>query len=322
MRILWSLLALLVSVLLAAPAAADIRDDARALALEGIRLLDADQPEKALVKLEQAESTFHAPPHLLYIARAQRRLGRLVDAHRTLVKVMAEDVLEQAPPAFKKAKQDAAVEATDLATKVPSLSIEVVGGSRPISIAVDGTPIPAAHLTFPVAVVAGPHEVAASDGEGRRVTKTIEASTAGAKVPVVIDFDAAASSEVPLGPDPEPNGNDGVEPGGGFPIVGTVLISLGAAALVGGVITGALTLSEAGDIKASCNQNICPPDLEADADGAKTLGNLSTGLFIAGGVVAAAGVVVLVVELSGDDDTEPDLALRFRPGGLSLSGRF
>ncbi len=322
MRILRLLLALLVSMLLVVPAAADVRDDARELALEGIRLLDADQPEEALVKLEQAESTFHAPPHLLYIARAQRRLGRLVDAHRTLVKVMAEDVLDGAPPAFAKAKQDAVVEATDLATKVPSLTIEVTGGARPISVAVDGTPIPSSHLSYPVAVVAGAHEVVASDGEGRRRSKTVEASTAGVKVAVVLDFDAATPSELPVGPDPEPTGDVHVSSDGSFPIVGTILISLGAAAIVGGAITGALTLTEAGDIKESCNQNVCPPDLEDDADGAKTLGHLSTGLFIAGGVVAAAGIVVLVVELSEGDDDAPELGLQVRPGGMSLVGRF
>ena len=321
MRIFRQVLAVLVVLLLAPSASADVRDDARALALEGIRLLDAGEAEDALAKLEQAESTFHAPPHLLYIARAQRRLGRLVDAHRTLVKVMAEDVLDGAPPAFQKARQDAVVEATDLISKVPSLSIEVSGGTRPISVAVDGAPIPVSHLSFPVAVVAGSHEVVGNDGDGRRVSTSVEASAAGVKVPVFLDFAAPASSEEPTpGLSPEPGGDDEAVLGS-FPVVGTVLISVGAAALVGGVITGALTLTEADDIKQSCNQNVCPPELEADADNAKTVGNLSTGLFIAGGIVAAAGVAVLIVELNAAED-EPEVGLQIRPGGLSLVGRF
>jgi len=320
MRIFRQVLAVLVVLLLAPSASADVRDDARALALEGIRLLDAGEAEDALAKLEQAESTFHAPPHLLYIARAQRRLGRLVDAHRTLVKVMAEDVLDGAPPAFQKARQDAVVEATDLISKVPSLSIEVSGGTRPISVAVDGAPIPVSHLAFPVAVMAGSHEIVGNDGAGRRVSTSVEASAAGVKVPVLLDFAAPASDEPAPGPSPEPGGDDEVALGS-FPVVGTVLISVGAAALVGGAITGALTLTEADDIKQSCNQNVCPPELEADADSAKTLGNLSTGLFIAGGIVAAAGVAVLIVELNAAED-EPEVGLQIRPGGLSLVGRF
>ena len=36
----------------------------------------------------------------------------------------------------------------------------------------------------------------------------------------------------------------------------------------------------------------------------------------------AAGVAVLIVELTGGDETEPEVGLEIRPGGMSVVGRF
>jgi len=310
---------MLLLVLNASPVRADVRDDARALALAGIRLLEAGKPEEAIAKLELAESTFHAPPHLLYIARAQRRMGRLVDAHRTLVRVMAEDLLSEAPDAFKKAQRDAAVEATDLISKVPSLVIEIDDGTAPYTAAVDGYKVTSAELEYPVAVDdTGRHEVVVTDAEGNvEAVGGIDAVTPGTRVAVAVRYLGEAPPDTPLS-----DSEGGVADGGGrFPVLGTVILSLGVAGLIGGAVTGALTLSEAKDIKASCVDDVCPTALEDDADSAKTLGNVSTGLCIAGGIVAAAGLAVLVVELTNEDDLG-ELGVLVGPGSLALIGRF
>ncbi|MEM1030251.1 MAG: hypothetical protein AAGN82_07875 [Myxococcota bacterium] len=314
----------------ASPASADVRDEARTLAREGIAELQAGAPEAALAKLQQAEAKFHAPTHLLYIGRAQRALGRLVAAHRTLVRVMREPILPDAPPAFERAKRDAVVEATDLAAKVPSLDIEVTGGEAPVSVTVDGEVVSAALLAFPVAVAAGTHEVKATDGAGRTARRIVEAPAPGATLPVTLDLEPPAvvpspppsPSAPPSAPGPRADEGAG---SGDFPVFGTLLLSLGGAGLIGGAVTGALTLGEADDIKSSCDGNSCPPELEAEADDARRLGDVSTGLFIAGGVVAAAGITVLIIELSGSDDDAggaPEVALHLRPGGVVFHGRF
>jgi hypothetical protein len=120
---------------------------------------------------------------------------------------------------------------------------------------------------------------------------------------------------------------------GKFPLrtVGFVTAGVGAAALVGGVVTGLLARSAESDAKDACNGKICPTSAESDFDSASSLATMSNVFFIGGGVLAAAGVGMIV--FGGDSGAEAPRAaavprLRLTPvvtareAGLFATGRF
>ena len=63
------------------------RATARDAANNGRAAFDAGKYEKAIDYLSRAEHLVHSPSHLLFMARAQAKLGRLVAAHETYLKI-------------------------------------------------------------------------------------------------------------------------------------------------------------------------------------------------------------------------------------------
>src|SRR5436190_24014691 len=79
------------------------RATARDAANSGRSAFEAGQYEKAIDSFSRAESLVHAPPHLLFLARSQAKLGRLIGAHETYLKITRETLKPNAPKAFSDA---------------------------------------------------------------------------------------------------------------------------------------------------------------------------------------------------------------------------
>src|SRR5690349_19476001 len=75
---------------------------ARALATQGAEALNNKKYAESLDLVTRAESIFHAPVHVLMIARAQAGLGKLVAAQESYLKVIREELAANAPAAFKR----------------------------------------------------------------------------------------------------------------------------------------------------------------------------------------------------------------------------
>ena len=150
--------------LAAEPLASDQdRDSARSLAREGIALYQQGRHEKAIGRLRSAEKLFHAPTHLLYMARAHAKLGRLLEAHRLYLDVVVENIPNYAAPAFHKAQASARKELEALSDKVPGVLISVTGAPLDqIEVTVDGTAVAVARLPHGVALEPGEHHIEAS----------------------------------------------------------------------------------------------------------------------------------------------------------------
>ena len=104
-----------------------------------------------------------------------------------------------------------------------------------------------------------------------------------------------------------------------------IVMGVGAAAMIGGVVTGVLFLDEEEGYREVPQSAADVADRDAHRESAETLALTTNILFIAGGAVAAAGVVWLVVELAGgggSGESETVLAPWVGPqtAGLSLSG--
>lgn len=110
--------------------------------------------------------------------------------------------------------------------------------------------------------------------------------------------------------------------------LGIAFTGVGAGVLVGGFVVGALAQSKWSDAKDACGgSTTCTTQEDLDranvlADSARTRGNISTALVIAGGAVAAGGLVLWLTA------PKQERAVALAPGagsataGLSLVGHF
>ena len=98
---------------------------ARQMATQGIQYYQQGKHAEALDLLQRAEQLYDAPVHLIYIARTQMALGKLVEASETYRRLVRTDLAAGAPQAFKDAVADAQKELQQLEPKIPSLRIEV-----------------------------------------------------------------------------------------------------------------------------------------------------------------------------------------------------
>lgn len=292
---------------------------ARELANAAFEKFSAGQFADALGRFEAAERIYHAPPHVLFIARCHAKLGHLLEARDRYVALLNEDMPVAAPREFRQAKKSATAELTALLARIPTVQIEVAGGpAEGVEVTVDDKP--AGDISQPVAVSVGQHRIAARAqgyAESRQSVEVVEGARASVTLALVLAGDT-----------PPAGGDRGTEPsGGGGSLVGPlVVLGVGAAGLVVGAVTGAMALGKSSDLADACPVRTgCPAEFQSIEDDARTLGTVSTIGFIAGGVGVAGGVTWLLLELMGGSDEAGDTEARLQPfaqgpvGGLRLS---
>lgn len=114
-------------------------------------------------------------------------------------------------------------------------------------------------------------------------------------------------------------GGEGIGGGGetppddGIGAGGPVLLGIGAAALIGGVVAGVLHSSSKSDYEDTPVTRENVDDVRGYLDSAQRRGRAATALFIAGGVVAATGLIWLLVDAMGGDSEADDTSARLRP---------
>lgn len=147
--------------LAAGPTFAD-REAARALSGKGYEAFEAGQYRKAIDLFRQAEARFHAPPHLLYIGRAQFKLGELMAAAATFRRILDEKLAADAPGPFREAQASARAEHDEVEVLIPSVTISPEGEIPQGTVfTVDGHPLDAAALARPVRLDPGVHVITA-----------------------------------------------------------------------------------------------------------------------------------------------------------------
>ncbi|RLB57976.1 MAG: hypothetical protein DRI90_17310 [Deltaproteobacteria bacterium] len=322
-------LLLLLAVLLATtgvahaqPSDAD-RATARALYVEGQKALAAGDFQAAADKFLRGESLFHAPTMLVGLARAYVGLGKYVGAMESYNKVIREELPEKAPKAFVTAVEEAKNEVVGLDEKIGWVTISVDGPSDPVVMLDDGE-VSVASLGVKRAVNPGDHLVKVT-AAGYLPAQQEFSIGAGATQEVALTLEAA-----PEGATESPGGGDGTgsaADGSTLRLVGFIGLGLGGAGLVLGAITGGLAIGKHGDLSDSCIDGSCPPDQQDNLDSYETMGTMSTIGFIAGGVLAATGLVLVLVAPSGDGDgadqaSSPVLTTTVGLGQLSATLRF
>jgi hypothetical protein len=191
-----------------AQSAAD-KATAREVATEGIKLYRAGKYADALDRLRRAQALYDAPVHLLYIARAQSKLGQLVEASENYRLLVRYKLPDGAPDAWVTAVSDGQKELAELEPRIPKLRV-VTEPAAPddAKLTIDGANVSVAVIGISRAINPGKHHVevqasgrapAAADvelAEGESKDVTVKLGPAGAETTAT----AAATSAAPSTP--------------------------------------------------------------------------------------------------------------------------
>jgi hypothetical protein len=323
------------------------RAAARAAANSGRAAFDQGNFAQAVDYFTRAESLLHAPTHLLYLARAQTKLGHLVDAHENYSRILHEEVGPASPDAFKHAHADAEKEAAALEPRLASITVSVSGpSSAGLHVQMDDKELPAAMVGIAIPADAGAHSFKASadnaasepvsitlkEGEQQTVTLTLtpHAPSQAAARPAL----QASGATEPTSPP-----TDSARPASGKRIAGYVALGVGVVGVGVGsyfAIKSASSRKDASNAYASCQSALMSTSCSSAAapssaanvqhldSNASSQRNIAFAGFIGGGVALAAGVTLLV--LDGHSSTKSETAAHVTPvvglGSLGLVGSF
>jgi hypothetical protein len=276
----------------------EARASARAAATQGLHALQEGRYKDALDLCTRAEALMHAPTHLLLIARAQTKLGHLVEAQEAYIKIVREHLAPNAPRAFVDAQATASDEQSALTPRVPTLKVDVEGGSASdVQITLDGAPLPSALVGMASPVNPGSHTLAVASGsataepvtvtvaEGTKqsVTLTLKATPIAAEAPAQAPAPARTTTPAPP-PPPRP----------GLAVAGWVVVGVGVVGLVAGTVFVVKNHAERNDASALCEPSGCPESkraqissFDSEADSASALSWVSYGAGAAGLVTGA-----------------------------------
>jgi hypothetical protein len=301
---------------------------ARAAATEGAKAFQEGRWQDAVDLFTRAESLVHAPPHLLFLARAQVKLGRLVAARELYNKILREPLAGDAPPAFLTAREAAEAEIETIEPRLARLTIKVEGASeKPVTVTMDGRPVASALIGVSAPADPGKHELSAT-AEGFIAKPQTVTLAEGGQGQVLLSLVPDPNYKPPAPPPgdapaaaPASSGMASAPPVGSEPQATSLAVPAYTAFGVGAVGLGAGILftlqssskrSDADDAFATCQaagDGDCRENdpsagevvsLEDDAKSAQTLATIG---YIVGGVGVAAGVTLLILDGSGGSES-------------------
>lgn len=308
---------------------------ARALAVEGLRLSQANNCVEALPKLERAEKLYHAPVVAGRLGECYVAVGRLVEGTEILRKVLREPQPAEPAPALLKALERAQKVLDAAKPRIAGLTIKVVAVEGMV-LKVDGTPVPSALVDTEMPTDPGEHrievtapgflksgtQVGVAEGEKKTVTLTLTrdphaavasssaappaiapaASNAAPVRPASVDVGRAAPPPMPREPNRTP---------------AYVAYGIGGAALAAGGVLGFMTIERHKDLQGRCPNDVCAPADQGELDAAKRLGNFSTVAFGVGAASVGLGTILLFTSGSSSGEDRASVAPSQRFSGLS-----
>jgi hypothetical protein len=277
---------------------AQARAGARTAATQGLKALQEGRYQDAVELCTRAESLMHAPTHLLLIARAQTKLGHLVEAQEAYIKIERDHLDPKAPRAFVDAQAAAADERAALAPRVPTMKLTVEGTNvADVQLTLDGSPFPNGLVGMASPINPGSHTIAARSPSATADPVTVTIAE-GARETVTITMtpsapaeSAAAIPETPAedAPSEASSGNGGLKAGG------WIGLGVGVAGVVVGTVFVVKNHNDRNDANALCGSRGCPDSqrgqiaqFDHDADSESTAAWVSYGVGAAGLVTGAA----------------------------------
>lgn len=253
-------LATLAGPALAQPKKAEIeaaKKEAVLIADKGVEAFRAQKYDDAIDAFKRADQRFHVPKFLLYVARSQVKLGKLLAAKATYQAIVDEKLPPYAPEEFFSAQADAKKELVELENKLPTVRIEVngLGAGQLPAVTIDGAALASGDLGRPLARDPGPHTIVVTAPGRPQITRNVNLREGGSESvilemgvtapPVPGGADTGSGSPTgPTGPEPTAAVPAGAPKSGGVPTLTIAAWSVGAAGLVAGAVMGGLALGK------------------------------------------------------------------------------
>jgi hypothetical protein len=338
-----SLALLLPHVAWADPTAAD-KETARTLMSEARSKRDANDLKAALRAFQAADAIMHVPTTGYEVAKTQSMLGMLVEARDAALTIARQPAKPGDPPPFAEARAAAQKLADELEGRIPSIRVVVKNAPENVSVTIDDVVLSSVAIGLPRKLDPGSHAVIAKAGATERRINVQVLEREAKEVP--IDFGEPAPPIANTGTSTSTSTNtntntntstststsaDTTAHKGPWLAIGIAGIAIGGVGLAIGAVTGSMSLSQTSTIKSHCaSDGTCPAtyidgtttqDTQAALNGARTLALVSDIAFVAGGVIAATGLVFIVIA-STSKSHGTSAELRFGPGSVMLGGHF
>ena len=314
------------------------RATARVLGREALGHYKTGDYAAALASFSRAHALVGLTTTGLWLARCQAKLGKLVEASESYLEVTRMTLDASARPVHRTAQQEAATERKLLLPRLAKLTLVVSGQQDGVEFALDGHPLKAAMIGVVLPANPGGHHFMVSrgqqriekrftlkEGQERQIELAAPAGSPAMPSPTASPTASTVASTAPTAqPPPIASPPPPDDQGGGSlqPALGWISLGLGAAGLVFGGVSAALAADKLSSLDEGCNPSReCPTSLHGDVDSYDLYRTLSTTGFVAGGVLAAGGIVLLVTAPAAPS-ARSGLTPLLWPGGGGIKGRF
>lgn len=318
-------------IALGSPATARAGDAAgQALYDEAVKLMAASKYDEACPKLEEAERTNkEAVGVRLTLADCYLAAGRLASAYG---KYRESQFLAERLKQADRAKL-AATKSSELEPKLAHVRFTLPPeAERPeLRVVLEGVELGKAALSTPLPIDKGTHELVVSAPGYVEAKLKVEVASDGSDVAVTLPTlerekkaepaPTPAPADKPA-PTPQPARSEGL---GTVGILGAVGMGVGGLLAIGGAAAGVVAITSLDDSNADGH---CDATNHCDAEGTDLrnqsllAGDISTGLVIPGAALFAAGLVMVVVDVTRPSDEHAAVSLSIAPGFVSLKGSF
>jgi hypothetical protein len=244
------------------------KEKAREHAQQGFDAYEAGRYAEAYEAFEQAEAAYHAPTHVVFLARILVKQRKVLDAIRKYESVLDEPLPAKAPPAFAQAQADARRELESARALLARIRVEVDPGADS-TVLLDGAVV--ADASAVQVVDPGPHVIVLRSPGRPEQRREVEVSPGGSSV-----------VKLSLGPTQ-------------WNVGGLTLLSTGLAGLAAGGALGAVHLATVAELEARCPSRVCAPSEASTLGLGAATGLGSTIALAAGGALTAVGVVFFLV---------------------------
>ena len=335
------------AVLVSLPALAasnSVKSSARELAKQGLVAYDAGRFEEAADILAKAYEVVHVPTLAVNEARALVKLGKWVAASELYLEATNIPQDKSWQPSQTVAQRDAEKERAALLPRIPRFTVFVQNANpSEVEVSIDGNGLPSALIGNEQLQDPGTYKIQGTRGT-ETVTETITVKE-GDRANVTLRFNAASAVVVQPGSN-APNQPKNVPPpqtaastqatapqhaaaalstkGSTQKTIGWISIGVGGAGLIVGGVTGFMAMSKRSSLSdsGSCSADLkhCSPELDSKVRTYNGLRTVSTIGLYAGGVLAVAGVTLLLT--SPKQESKPTVVLWLSPNGAALTGGF
>lgn len=258
----------------------------------------------------------------VWSARSLRQMNRYVEAAERYRDVLKLELPADAPESYRTSRKEAEAELAELLPKIPTLLLQVENpGGGEFVVRIGESEMPSALLGAKQKLNPGTHHIVASRGD-----ETLEYDlTLGEREAkeLLLRFDAPRAQAVTERSNAEPTEGEAPPPvaSGGSDTLAWIGIGSGGALLVAGGILTFVALDKQSAMERVCESDgRCPTSAQADLDTFNTLAPLSTVGLVAGGVLAGAGIGLLL--FGGESPKEPSVSFFTTPRSVGFRGAF